>query len=167
MSNGATNPSIATALANVFAGSYDIYCVPFNDSGNLTTISAQINSISGALEQRPAVCIYGYTGALGSAVSLNTAVNNYRMLCAYYPYTSNTQCKSIQWEIAACFAAILANNEQPNLPLNDLPMTGIAPSVVADALIGTQIESLLHNGTAPVKNINGQPQHTSGRLPPI
>lgn len=148
MASGATNPSIQDALTVAFAEKFDIVVTPYNNQTDLTTLKTHLDSVSGPLEQRPGVGVYGMNGALSDATTLSGQVNNGRILSAYLRYT-NTQRKSMPYEIAAAMGAIMAFEEDPARPLNTLELKSIAVPDIAERLSRTEQESLLYNGVTP------------------
>ena len=151
MSTGATNPSIQDALTAVLAQQYDIIATPYNNQTDLATLKTHLDLVSGPIEQRPGVGVYGMNGALGTTTTLTGQVNSGRILCAYLRYTAATVRKSMPYEIAAAMGAVMAFEEDPARPLNTLELTGIAVANIADRLSRTEQESLLYNGTTPLE----------------
>lgn len=150
MATGATNPSIQDALTAAFAEKYDIICSPYNNQTDLATLKTHLDSVSGAMEQRPSAGWYGMNGAISDATTLSGQVNHGRANCAYLRYT-NTMRRSMPYEIAAAYAAIDAWEEDPAKPLNNLALAGIAVPDIAERLSRTEQESLLYNGVAPLE----------------
>jgi phage tail sheath gpL-like len=143
---GSVDPTIATALAAVFANEYDIVATPFIDTTSLAALKTHLDNISGPMEQRPCVGIFGYDDALGSCTTLTLAVNSGRILCAYYRGT-----RSPAYEIGAAMAAVMAFEEDPARPLNTLELNGIAAPAVAQRFSRTEQENLLYNGATPIE----------------
>lgn len=150
MATGATNPSIQDALTVAFAEKFDIVVTPYNNQADLTTLKNHLDSVSGPLEQRPGVGVYGMNGAMSDATTLAGQVNNGRMLSAYLRYTS-TQRKSMPYEIASAMGAVMAFEEDPARPLNLLELKGIAAPGISERLSRTEQESLLYNGVTPLE----------------
>ena len=134
MASGATNPTLADALAVVFGEKYDIIASPYNNQTDLTTLKTHLDSVSGPMEQRPGVGVYGMNAALSTVTTLTGQVNSGRILCAYHRYTAATLVQSMPYEIAAAFGAVMAWEEDPARPLNTLALTGITPANIADRL---------------------------------
>jgi phage tail sheath gpL-like len=146
LANGTIDPDSATALAKVFGEQYAIICTPYNDQTNLTALRTHLDSVSGALEQRPGVGIYAIDSALAAATTLAGQINSGRILGAYLRGT-----KSPDFELAAAYAAVVAGEEDPARPLNTLELTGIAAPAVDQRLSRTEQESCLNNGVAPLE----------------
>jgi phage tail sheath gpL-like len=80
---GSVDPDIDDALGAVFAEDYTLIATPFNDQTSLTALRDHLDSVSGPMEQRPAVGIYGYDGVLADCTTLAGNINSGRILCAY------------------------------------------------------------------------------------
>jgi len=143
---GAVDPDIEDALAPVFAEQYHIVVSPFNDQTSLEALRDHLDNVSGPMEQRPGVGVYGYDGALGSCTTLSGLVNHGRIVCAYLRGT-----KSPAYELGAAFAAVMAFEEDPARPLNLLELKGIATPPIDQRLSRTEQENLLYNGTTPLE----------------
>jgi phage tail sheath gpL-like len=154
MTGGATNPDIQDALDAVVADQYEIIVTPFNNQTDLGTLTDHLDLVSGPMEQRPSIGVYGMTGALGACTTLSGQVNHGRALCAYHRYTSVTMRKSMPYELASAMAAVMAWEEDPARPLNTLELKGIAAANIADRLSRTEQESLFYNGVTPIEIIN-------------
>lgn len=146
MAAGATDPDITTALAAVFAEQYHVIAVPYVDQTALTAVRDHLDSVSGPMEQRPGVGVYGYDGALASGTTLAGQLNSGRMLCAYLRGT-----RSPAYELAAAFAAVMAFEEDPARPLNTLALKGIHAPAIDQRLSRTEQESCLYNGVTPLE----------------
>lgn len=154
MASGATNPTLTDALAAAFAYQYDVIAFPYNNQTDLTTLKVHLDSVSGPMEQRPGVGVYGMNSALATCTTLSGQVNSGRILCAYHRYTSATLRKSMPYEIAAAFGAVMCSEEDPARPLNTLALTGIAVAAVNDRFSRTEQETLLYNGATPIEIVN-------------
>jgi len=155
MASGATNPSVQDALTPVFADKYDIIVTPFNNQTDLTTLKNHLDSVSGPLEQRPGIAVYGMNGLLADATTLAGQINSGRILSAYLRYTT-TKRKSMPYEIASAMAAVTAYEEDPARPLNTLELKSIANPEVGDRLSRTEQESCLYNGVTPLEVGSGE-----------
>lgn len=143
---GATDPDIQDALDVVVPEQYDIIATPFNDQTSLTSLKDHLDLVSGPLEQRPGVGVYGYDGLLASCTTLAGHINSGRIACAYCRGT-----KSPAFNIASAFASVMAFEEDPARPLNTLVLKKIAAPDVASRFSRTEQENLLQNGVAPLE----------------
>ena len=75
MTGGATDPTIATALATVFAAGHNVIITAWNDAVNLTSLRTHLDNVSGPLEQRGAIGIYAHTGTLAQSTTLAAIVD--------------------------------------------------------------------------------------------
>ncbi|TAN61364.1 phage tail protein [bacterium] len=155
MSGGAIDPALDAALSAVFAGHYDIVITPYNNQTDLLALKNHLDAVSGPLEQRPGIGVYGVNGAMSDATTLAGQVNAGRILPAYLRYTS-TRNKSMPCEIASAVGAVMALEEDPARPLNTLELKGITPPDVEDRLSRTEQESLLWNGVTPLEVGSGE-----------
>ncbi len=146
MSGGNVDPTLSDALAAVFAEQYHLIATPYNDQTNLTTLRTHLDAVSGPLEQRGAVGVYGFDGALAAATTLAGQINHGRVLGAYLRGTRSTA-----YELACAYAAVLAFEEDPARPLNTLELKGISAPAIAQRLSRTEQENCLNNGVAPLE----------------
>lgn len=144
---GSVDPDIDDALDACFAEDYTLYAVAFDDATGLGKLQDHLDLISGPLEQRPAVGVFGYDGVLATISTLcGTTLNSGRISCGYLRGT-----RSPGYELAAAYAAVIASEEDPARPLNTLELKKIHAPAVADRLSRTEQESLLYNGVTPLE----------------
>lgn len=143
---GATDPTLATALATVFGAGHNIIISAWNDQTNLTALRTHLDSVSGALEQRGAIGVYGHVGTLSAGTTLAGLINSGRITYSLLPNAYENS-----YELAAAYGAVIASEEDPARPLNTLPLTGILPNPLANRLGRTEQEVCLYNGTTPLE----------------
>lgn len=146
LANGTIDPDVTTALAKVFAEQYHIVVTPYNDATSLTALRTHLDSVSGPMEQRGGVGVFGYDGALAGCTTLAGNVNSGRITCGYLRGT-----RSPVYELAAAYGAVIALEEDPARPLNTLALTGIHAPAIDQRLSRTEQESLLANGVTPME----------------
>lgn len=146
MATGATDPDLAAALAVVYPEQYNLIATALSDATSLTALRTHLDSVSNAIEQRPGVGVFGFTGTYANAVTLSSGVNSGRVCC---PYLRGT--KSLPCEVAAAFASVVAFEEDPARPLNTLRLTGIHAPAIASRLSRTEQENCLYNGLTPIE----------------
>ncbi|MDH2918495.1 MAG: phage tail sheath C-terminal domain-containing protein [Sideroxydans sp.] len=146
MAGGATDPTIATALATVFAAGHNIIISAWNDVANLTALRTHLDNVSGALEQRGAIGIYAHTGTLAQATTLAASINSGRISSILVPNAFEESC-----EVAAAYGAVVASEEDPARPLNTLPLTAVMASPLANRLGRSEQENALYNGVTPTE----------------
>ncbi len=151
MSGGATDPTLATALATVAAEQYHVISVPFNDATSYAALKAHLDTVSGPMEQRPARAIMGFTGSLGAATTLGGLLNHGRINLAFLRYTAASLSQSLSCELATAYGSVMAFEEDPSRPLNTLELAGIAAPAIGDRLSRTEQEACLNNGVAPLE----------------
>lgn len=144
MAAGATDPNIDTALAAVVAMGHNIIVTPYNASADLIKLRTHLALVSGPLEQRGAIGIFGHTGTLAASTTLAGLVNDGRQSGILVPSS-----RSLSYEVAAAFGAVVASEEDPARPLNTLELVGIDPSPIANRLSRTEQENALNNGITP------------------
>ncbi len=144
MASGATDPTLATALAVVFASGHNIIVNPWNDSTNMTALRTHLDSVSGPLEKRGAIGIGAYVGTLAAATTAAPLVNSGRISMLLLPTAYDTV-----EEVAAAYGAVVAFEEDPARPLNTLGLTGITANPLANRLSRTEQETALYNGVTP------------------
>lgn len=146
MAGGATDPTLSTTLAAVFAAGHHILVCAWNDQTSLTAIRTHLESVSGPLEQRGVIACAGFIGTLANATTLAGQINSGRIALALAPSTV-----SLPYEVAAAFAAVCASEEDPARPLNTLELKGVAIMPLANRLSRTEQESCLNNGVTPLE----------------
>lgn len=152
MHSGDGNPDIQDCLDRVVSEQFDLIVTPYNNEDDLIPLRDHLDFVSGPLEQRPGIGVYGMNGSLSAATTLSEQVNSGRILCAYLRYTAgNSMKRSLSYEIASAIAAIMAFEEDPARPLNTLELKGIAVADIEDRLSRTEQESLLYNGVTPIE----------------
>lgn len=146
MASGAGDPVITSALAAVFGYRYHKIVMPYIDSTTLSDLGDHLENVSGPMEQRPGVGVYGFAGALAAATTLAGELNSGRMLGAFLRGT-----RSLPMEVAAAMAGIMAWEEDPARPLNTLELKGIHAPDIEDRLSRTEQETCLYNGVTPLE----------------
>lgn len=146
MSSGSGDPDVDDALAEVVSEQYHLIATPYNDQTSLETLRDHLDLVSGPLEQRPSVGVYGHAGALADATTLAGNVNHGRFNA---PLLRGT--RSLPLELAAAKASVLAFEEDPARPLNGLELKGIHAPSIDNRLSRTEQESCLYNGVTPIE----------------
>ncbi len=146
MANGAVDPDVEGALSAIFPADYTSVVTPYNTQTPLVSVRDHLDNVSGPLEQRGCIGIYATTGLFAAASTLAGQVNAGRIGA---PYLRGT--RSLPYEVAAAYAAVVASEEDPARPLNTLELKGIHAPATADRLGRTEQESLLYNGVTPLE----------------
>lgn len=151
MASGSGDPDIDDALDEVATKQYHLIATSYNDQTSLEALRDHLDFVSGPLEQKPGIGIYGHDGTLASASTLANNINNGRILCTYLRDT-----KSLPLELAAAMSSLLAFEEDPARPLNTLELKKIHAPTVDSRLTRTEQESLLYNGVTPIEVGSGE-----------
>jgi phage tail sheath gpL-like len=149
--NGAGDPDLATALANLSDEAYDWIACPYNDTTNLNTLATFLNGVAGRWSPFQQLYGHAFTVKNDTVANLSTFGNgrNDPHITALGIYKS----PSPAYEWVAALAAVAASHLQdaPELsrPLHTLPLTGIqAPRDVADRPDITDRQTLYYDGIA-------------------
>lgn len=146
MANGSADPDIQDALDAVVGEDYTLIATSYSDQASLEALRDHLDLVSGPLEQRPAVGVYGMAGTLSAAATLANNINHGRLLSAYLRSS-----RSQPLEIGAAQASVMAFEEDPARPLNTLELKKIHAPAVENRLTRTEQESLLYNGVTPLE----------------
>lgn len=144
--SGTLDPTMATALAVVFASGHHIVVSAWNDQTNLTALRTHLDNVSGPLEQRGAIGVYAHVGSLATATTLAGQINSGRITGLLLPTAYESS-----YEVAAAYAAVIASEEDPARPLNTLALTDVLANPLANRLSRTEQESALYNGVTPTE----------------
>ncbi len=144
MQGGENNADIQPALDAVFAAGHNIIVPPFSDKETLLKLRTHLEKTGGPLEQRGAVCAAGWTGTLSTGTTLASDINDGRTTIAWYPGSSKLPC-----QLAAGYGAIIAFEEDPARPLNNLEVKGLDVAPVNFWAGRNEQENALHNGLTP------------------
>jgi phage tail sheath gpL-like len=146
MTGGLNDPDISGALATVFGASYTMYVSGYATQMALHELDEQLQTISGPLEERRATGYGGWTGTYAQGTTLAAAVNSGRISIAWHSGSMKTP-----WEVAAAYAAEIAAEEDPSMPLNTLPLAALDATPPSAWPSKTEIELALWNGLSPLK----------------
>jgi len=146
LSGGLNDPDLTPAFAAVFGASYEIYAIAFESPVALTALRTQLEAVGHPLEQRDAVGVVGFTGTLAAATTRAADVNSGLISLAWH-----NQSRSLPYEIAAGYAAVIASEEDPARPLNTLSIAGLDVTPVEHRPGRVEQEVALHNGVTPLE----------------
>lgn len=141
---GLNDPDIAPALAAVFGAKYNLYATCWPTEASLTKLRTHLDSISGAMEQRPAVGVAGTSDTLSAATTLAGKIDSGRITLGWH---RSSVCLPAQ--IAGAYAAVIASETDPARPLNTLALTGLDVTPITAHPGRTEQENALHNGVTP------------------
>ena len=146
MADGAQDPDIQPALDAVFAAGHNILISPFSSSEALAALKEHLTATGSAMEQRGAVGCAGWTGSLGSGITLASGVNDGRVSMPWY--RGSVKLPAI---LAAAYGAVMASEEDPARPLNTLPLNGMDVVDMSQRVGRSEQESALYNGLTPIE----------------
>lgn len=146
MAGGEMDPDIQPALDAVFAAGHNIIISPFSSDAALAALSEHLTSTGHAMEQRGAVGCAGWTGSLGTGVTLATNVNDGRISIPWY--RGSVRLPAI---LAAAYGAVMGGVEDPAQPLDELPLKGMDVVATAQRESRKEQENALHNGLTPIE----------------
>jgi len=161
MANGAGDPDITSALANLGEDEFDWIVLPYSDATNLGAISDYFSDVAGTwswYKQLYGHAIVPHTGTVGDLQTFGLAQN--RQHLSYFPCRKFL---SPPWEVAAAVGARLVKHlsTPPELsrPLQTLELVGIkGPRAKADRLTRTDRQTLYYSG------ISGYYVHADGSV---
>ncbi len=140
---GATNPSIAAALALVDTTWYCDIAAPWQDVPNVSAMAAEATRRYNAMVRLDARMHVPQTGTLSQQIAAAAAVN------APFVYQSPmTAPGSPPWTIAAAVAGVCAQrlNTDPSLQMNEIALPGIVGPLAANVPDDAEKEMLLVGG---------------------
>lgn len=146
LSAGATDPTLATALATIFAAGHNVLISPYTDATGLAAARDHLDNCGNGIEKRGAVAAVGFTGTLAAATTAMIAANPKRISGLLVPNTTTPA-----YEVAAAYGAVIAFEEDPAMPLNTLVLSGVSAPPLANQLSRTEQENCLYNGVTPTE----------------
>ena len=148
MANGATDPNITTALANLGDQTFDYIAMPFTDATNLAAVKAAMNDTTGRWAYNR--MLWGHVLAakratVGSATTFGLTQNDAHMSVLAFSLSPTPV-----WRVAAGVmgAAAVALRNDPARPLQGIEVPGMLAPPLGSAGRFTQAErqTLLYSG---------------------
>ncbi|MCW3479738.1 phage tail sheath subtilisin-like domain-containing protein [Neisseriaceae bacterium JH1-16] len=146
LTGGSIDPDYAPALAAVASAGHQILVAPLSSQSVLTALRSHLDFVSGPMEQRGAIGVFGWPGTLASGTTLAGQINSGRITGAWHRGSLRLPC-----EVAAGFAAVLASEEDPARPLNTLAINGLDVTGIDQRPTRTEQENALYNGLTPLE----------------
>ncbi|MCW3482107.1 phage tail sheath subtilisin-like domain-containing protein [Neisseriaceae bacterium JH1-16] len=143
---GTLDPDYAPALTAIAGAGHQIIVAPQANQTVLTSLRSHLDFVSGPLEQRGAIGVFGIAGSLSTASALTAQVNSGRLTGAWYRGSGK-----LPGELAAAYAAVIASEEDPARPLNTLALNGLDIVGVDQRSTRTEQENALYNGLTPLE----------------
>ncbi len=156
MSGGATNPSIATALANMGDVQYNTLICAFNDAANLALMEAELDTRWGPLHMNDGHCHVGLRGTVGTINTFLSSRNNPHI--TVWTLEQGGEPMPL-WVKAATAGAVAAYNLaiDPARPLQTLPLPGLLPAPVGKRFVREERNNILsYGGATTVVDAGGQ-----------
>lgn len=146
MASGATNPSLSAALATIPLQSYDFIINPYNDSTNMTSMTAYLNDVTGTWswdEQFYGHAFNSWKGTYAAGITFTSGLND-QHTTVMPVYDSPTP----PWIIAADLAATCAVSlrADPATPLQTVKMSTMLPPPLISRRPITDRNTQLFNG---------------------
>lgn len=140
---GATDPSVATAIAAIGDEPFDIIAIAWTNSANLAAIETELASRWGPTRQLDGVAFAGARGSQGTLASLGAGRNS-----RYLSIIGANAAPGSPWEWAASVAGVVAHygGIDPARPFQTLPLPGILPPASIDRFTRAERELLLRDG---------------------
>lgn len=146
MAGGATDPTLATALALIFSAGHNVLISPYTDATGLAALRDHLDNCGNGIEKRGAVAAVAFTGTLAAATTAMIACNPKRISAALVPATTTPA-----YEAAAAYGAVIAFEEDPAMPLNTLALSGVSAPPLSSQLSRSEQENCLYNGVTPTE----------------
>lgn len=151
LSGGTTNPSLATAIANIAGTQYNVIVFPYTDAASLTAIEAELLTRWGPLVAKEGVAIAGEVDTVGNLQTLGDSRNSqFLAIVGLEPFPG------VPAERAAAVAAHVTfeGQQDPARPLQTLRIPGYAPSDV-DRFSDEERDMLLQDGVSTLRTAPG------------
>ncbi|BBF86276.1 bacteriophage tail sheath protein [Aquitalea magnusonii] len=146
LAGGTLDPDYTATLAAVAGAGHNIIVAPLSSQTQLTVLRTHLDFVSGPMEQRGALGVFGWPGSLATGTTLAGQINGGRITGAWHRSSLRLPC-----EIAAAYAAVLASEEDPARPLNTLELVGMDVTSIDQRPIRTEQENALNNGLTPLE----------------
>ncbi len=140
---GATDPSVAAAIALIGDEPFDAIVVPWTSAANRTALIAELTSRWGPTRKMDGLLFQAMFGPQGTLAAAGALLNS--------PYETILGVRTPlepAWEVAAIYAAavIQAAGEDPARPFQTLPLAGIQAPVPTARFSRAERELLLRDG---------------------
>lgn len=142
---GVGDPDITPALAAIFGAGFTVVAIPFSSADALDALRDFADAVSGPLEQRGTTGVAGWNGTLAAATTLAGDVNEGRITFGWH---NGSQLPD--GIIAAAYAAVIASQDDPAKPYDDLPVSGLDVTPLSSRPGRNEIENALWNGVTPL-----------------
>lgn len=143
--SGATDPTLAAALASLGAKQYHVLAVGLNDATSIAAVDAELATRFGPSVQLEGQAFFGRADTHANLVTFGTALNS-----KHVSVVGLKAPPSPVWELAASVAANVARYGQadPARPFKTLELVGFFGPLLADRFTLQERDILLKNGIA-------------------
>lgn len=152
MANGAGDPEIDDALANLGDEEFDWIAMPYSDETNIGHMSDMMNDVSGRWSWAKQIyghCVAVSTDTVGNLSTLGAGLNDQHL--SIFPAR---KFRSMPYEVAGALGAIMAQHLQApgssaelSRPLQTLVLNGIVgPRLISDRLTLSDRQTLYYDG---------------------
>lgn len=155
MANGATNPTLTTALGNLGNKTFDFIVNPYTDTTSLNAVQQLLSDQSGRWSFNEQ--LYGHSfgalrGTFGSLTTAGIARNNqHETLMGFY----DSPTPNWLWASALAAQTAVSVRADPGVPLQYLTLQGVLAPPVASQFLPSQRETLLFDGISTFLVVSG------------
>lgn len=132
---------ITAALDTLEDKDYDVVCCSNHASTDITDFATHIATVWGATAKRWRHCLMAERGTIATGQALATAADDWRQMVVQAEGFRNTPA-----EIAAYVSTMLAAEDDPALPWNDVELPSLYPPDKADIPTNAELESAIAGG---------------------
>lgn len=148
MANGAVNPSLTTALANLNDTPFDFICCSLTDAVSMAAIAGLLSDTApGRWSWQTQVyghCFIAVRGSAGTLAAYATALNNQHVSCIGY---ADSPTPPWRWAAALAGAAAVSLRADPGVPLQLVTLAGVkAPPLASRFSLPIRNATLLYGG---------------------
>lgn len=135
-------------LAKVAAAGHKVLVVPYATADAIASVKTHLDFVSSGVEKRGARAVFfaSSRGDIAAGKVLTAGNNHWRTMIGY-----SRANRAWEPELAAAAAAVVAAQQDPGLPVNDLPLTGQDIPDLEDRLLRSEEEDMLRHGLTPFK----------------
>lgn len=146
MANGATNPTLTTALSNLGDEPFDFIVSPYTDATSMAALTAFLNDTVGRWSW--SVQVYGHVfmasrGSYGTLATFGQALNDQHASCVG---VYDVPTPSWVWSAAITGAAAVSLRNDPGLPLQFVQIAGVLAPPIASRFPLSLRNALLYDG---------------------
>lgn len=146
MANGATNPVLTTALANLADEPYDVIISPFVDSTSIAAITALLNDVAGRWSWSTQIyghCVIAKRANTGGLATFGATLND-QHLTAIGIYDAPSP--NYRWAAAFGAAIAVSVRADPAQPLHSIAIEGLLAPPMSSRFTLSQRNTLLYEG---------------------